>query len=202
MIKKIVITGGIGSGKSLLSKLIASRGYCVWDADVLSREVLFYPAVQNRIKAIFGDSVFLKDGILNRELVRNLIFNDPKLKKALEKIIHPAMFEHFHTKLEILNSVAPSVWVFYEASLILELNRKSEFDFCVVVTANEEVKLKRLAENRKLDSLAAKKIMDSQMPDSEKISHADFVIDNSTSVENLQASLQELLILLSNKFSA
>ncbi len=202
MSKKIVITGGIGSGKSLLSKLIATRGYCVWDADVLSREVLFNPAVQGRIKAVFGDSVFLTDGILNREMIRNLIFTDPNLKKAFEKIMHPAMYEHFNAKVELLNKLAPTAWVFYEASLILELKRKSEFDFCVVVIADEAIKLKRLKENRNLNEPDVKKIMSAQMPDAEKITYADLVIDNSLSIKDLEDSLTNLINLLIKKFSS
>ncbi|MGY3803172.1 dephospho-CoA kinase [Pigmentibacter ruber] len=199
MAKKIVITGGIGSGKSLLSKMLAKRGYCVWDADIISREVLFYPAVQARIKSIFGEEVFVSNGILNREFVRNLIFSDPKLKKLFEKIMHPAMNEHFNLKFQSINKLAPTAWVFYEASLILELNRKADFDFCIVVTAQEDIKLSRLKENRNLDEVAAKKIMASQMPDNEKISYADYVIDNSSSIENLEKNVEKLIHLLTLK---
>lgn len=202
MAKKIVITGGIGSGKSLLSKMLTKRGYCVWDADIISREVLFYPLVQARIKSVFGEEVFLSDGILNREFVRKLIFSDPKLKQSFEKIMHPSMHDHFNFKFQSLNKLAPTAWIFYEASLILELNRKAEFDYCIVVTAQEEIRLKRLKENRNLDDNDAKKIMASQMSDTEKISYADYVIDNSSSIENLEKSVEKLINLLSLKLSA
>ena len=200
MSKKIAITGGIGSGKSFLAKILAQRGYCVWDADIFSREVLFFPEVQSRIKSIFGDSVFISNGILNRELVRNLIFENPKLKNSLEKILHPAMFDHFNSKVAIMNKVAPTSWIFYEASLILELGRKSFFDFCVVVIANENIKIKRLNEKRNLSEENSKKIMSTQMPDSEKITHADYIIDNSTTIENLEESASKLLNYLTKKF--
>lgn len=202
MSKKIAITGGIGSGKSTLSKILAQMGYCVWDADVFSREVLFFPEVQSRVKTIFGDSVFISDGVLNRELVRNQIFTDSKQKKALEKILHPAMYEHFNSKFSIMNKIAPSSWIFYEASLILELGRKSYFDFCIVVVADETIKMDRLSEKRNLSQSDCKKIMSTQMSDSEKITHADYVIDNSSNLQNLEQSANKLILYLREKFSS
>ncbi|APJ02485.1 dephospho-CoA kinase [Silvanigrella aquatica] len=202
MSKKIAITGGIGSGKSSLAKILAQKGYCVWDADVFSREVLFFPEVQARIKAIFGNSVFIGDGQLNRELVRSQIFANAKLKKSLEKIIHPAIHDLFNSKYRELLKVASTAWVFYEASLILEKGRKSFFDFCVVVVADENVKLRRLSEKRNLPEAEARKIMATQMSDSEKISHADYVIDNSASLDLLEKSAEKLILYLSEKFSS
>jgi dephospho-CoA kinase len=202
MPKKIAITGGIGSGKSSLAKILAQRGYCVWDADIFSREVLYFREVQSRVKTIFGDSVFINDGVLNREFVRNQIFTNPKLKKALENILHPAMFEHFNSKFVMMNEIAPSAWIFYETSLVLELGRKSHFDFCVVVVADETIKIDRLSEKRNLSQTDSKKIMLTQMPDSEKITHADYVIDNSNSQQNLEESANKLILYLREKFSS
>lgn len=202
MSKKIAITGGIGSGKSSLAKILAQRGYCVWDADIFSREVLFLPEVQSRIKTIFGDSAFISDGNLNREMIRNIIFENPKLKKDLEKILHPAMFDLFNSKMSIMNKVSPSSWIFYEASLILELGRKSFFDFCIVVIADENIKIKRLNEKRNISEEISKKIISSQMPDSEKITHADYVIDNSLSIQDLEESTNKLLNYLTHNFKS
>ena len=202
MPKKIAITGGIGSGKSSLVKILAQRGYCVWDADIFSREVLHFPEVQSRVKTIFGDSVFIDDGVLNRELVRKQIFSNSKLKKALENILHPAMFEHFSSKFAIMNKIAPSAWIFYEASLVLELGRKSFFDFCIVVVADEDKKIERLSEKRNISQSDSKKIMLTQMPDSEKITHADYIIDNSSTLQNLDDSANQLLLYLREKFSS
>lgn len=202
MSRKIAITGGIGSGKSSLANILAHKGYCVWDADLFSREVLFFPEVQSRIKTIFGDSIFISNGILDRELVRNQIFTNPKLKKAFENILHPAMFEHFNSKFTMMNTIAPTAWIFYEASLILELNRKSYFDFCVVVVADESMKIDRLSGKRNLSQSDSKKIMSTQMLDSEKITHADYVIDNSTSLQNLEEAANKLILYLQEKFSS
>ena len=202
MSKKIAITGGIGSGKSSLAKILAQSGYCVWDADIFSREVLYFPEVQSRVKTIFGDSIFISDGVLDRELVRKQIFTNQKLKKALENILHPAMFEHFNSKFAVMNKIAPSAWIFYEASLVLELGRKSYFDFCVVVVADENIKMQRLSENRNLSQSDLKKIMLTQMSDSEKITHADYVIDNSNSLQNLEESANKLILYLREKFSS
>lgn len=202
MSKKIVITGGIGSGKSSVAKMLAQRGYCVWDADVFSREVLFQAEIQSRIKTIFGDTVFIKDGILNREYIRNQIFSNSELKKSFEGIMHPAMFEHFHSKYNIMLKIAPTSWVFYEASLILELKRKSEFDFCIVVYADENIKIERLSSKRNLSREDCIKVIQSQMPDNEKIKYADYLINNSGSEEELKVSVNKLILHLNEKFSS
>ena len=125
-----------------------------------------------------------------------------KLKKSFEQIMHPAMFEHFDNKYEVMKKTASTAWLFYEASLILELERKSFFDFCVVVVADEKVKITRLNEKRNISESDSRKIMQTQMPDNEKITHADYVIDNSTTLENLEESANKLLLYLREKFSS
>ena len=133
--RTILITGGIGSGKSSVSKILANLGYCGFDADIFAREVLFYPEVESRIKSVFGSHVFLEKGILNRALVRKMIYDEPLLKKKLESILHPAIEEELKIKSQIVSQFAPNAWIFYEASLILEIGKKSNFDACIVVTA-------------------------------------------------------------------
>ncbi|KAB8030845.1 dephospho-CoA kinase [Fluviispira multicolorata] len=201
MHKLIAITGGIGSGKSTLAKSLAQRGYCVWDADIFSRDVLFFPQIQARIKSVFGDSVFLENGILDREFIRNQIFSSPKLKESLEGILHPAIAELLKSKVNAMKECAPSAWVFYEASLILELGRKSSFDACIVVIAEEKIKLNRLSLNRKLSEADALKIMNTQMPDAEKVKFADFVVDNSLTQDKLEKAIDQLINFLRAKIS-
>lgn len=199
--KKIALTGSMGSGKSSVSKILSQYGYCVWDADDFSRQVLFIPSVENQIKALFDDSIFLEKGKLDRPLVRKQIFSDPSLKKKFEDILHPAIANHFHGKANALNAIAPTAWIFYEASLILEKNKKSEFDACVVVTVNETVRLERILKNRNLSKEEVQKMMAAQMPDCEKIKQADYIIDNSKNLESLEAEVKKMIQFLHLKWA-
>lgn len=202
MHKVIALTGGIGTGKSAVAGELANRGFCVWDADVFAREVLFFPEVEARIKAVFGQSVFLHRGVLDRKIIRDIIFSNPTAKKKLEGVLHPAIFELFQSRVSQFKMLAPNAWIFYEASLILELKRQSQFDACVVVVAQEDVKLKRLKDKRNMAKEDALKIMATQLSDEQKIKHAHFVLDNSFSFDKLSQSVDSLLLTLREKFSS
>ena len=199
--QKILITGGIGSGKSFLAKIIANLGYSVFDADILAREVLFYTKIEEQIKNLLGPNVFLKKGVLNRELVRKIIYDDPLLKKKLELILHPAIEKELQIKIDSISTHSQNAWIFYEASLILEAGKKNYFDVCVVITAKQEVKLSRLSHSRNLSKEDLNKIIASQMPDEEKIKHADFVIENSGSFKDLEDSAFKLIHFLYSRSS-
>ncbi|MES2614865.1 MAG: dephospho-CoA kinase [Bdellovibrionota bacterium] len=201
MVKLIAITGGIGSGKSTVSKILTSLGYCVFDADVFAREVLFYSEIESRIKSIFGSHVFIETGVLNRALIRKMIYEAPHLKKQLESILHPAIAEELKIKSQCLNKIASNAWVFYEASIILENGRKNHFDACVVVTAKQELKIKRLTHSRSLSEEDIHKIISTQMPDEEKITLADYVIENSGDFKNLEQNTFSLIKFLHAKFT-
>lgn len=201
MAKVIAVTGGIGSGKSTVSKILTNLGYCVFDADIFAREVLFRPAVEARVKSVFGSHVFLEKGILNRELVRKMVYDNPALRKKLEDILHPAIAEELKIKSQMLSKLANNAWIFYEASLILEIGKKDHFDACVVVTTHHQAKLNRLSQSRNLSEEELNKIIASQMPDSEKIKHADYLIENSGSFTDLESHVYNLIRFLYNKFS-
>ena len=201
MTKTIAITGGIGSGKSTVSKMIRNLGYCVFDADDFSRDVLFDPEVETKIKFLFGESIFLEKGKLDRIKVRERIYQDPSLKKGLESILHPAISEELNEKKSSLRKLSETAWIFYEASLILEIGKKNHFDACIVVVAENENRIKRLTQSRPLKEEDIQKIMSSQMPDHEKLKHADYVIENSGSIEDLEKKVFELMLFLYKKLS-
>lgn len=198
--KLIAITGGIGSGKSTVAKILQNLGYCVFDADIFSRDVLHDAEVESKVKSIFGEDVFLEKGVLNRDFVRQKIFEHPEMKKQLESILHPAIAELLNKKSTLLSSVCPDIWIFYEASLILENGKKNHFDACVVVTTKKELKISRLQQSRKLSNEQIHKIMSSQMPDEEKQKHADYSIENSGHFHELEQSVFQLIQFLNQRF--
>lgn len=190
----------MGSGKSSVARMLRQYGYCVWDADDFSRQVLFLPHVASQIKALFGDFVFVKPGHLDRPLVRQKIFADPKQKQDFEDIIHPAIADHFHKQIENLRKIAPDIWIFYEASLIFEKNRHHEFDACVVVTSDADVRKQRLMRDRNLSESLIQSVLQSQWPDDQKIKHADHVIDNSGDLKSLDQQVKKLILDLHAKW--
>jgi dephospho-CoA kinase len=199
--KLIALTGGIGSGKSTVASKLSQLGYCVFDADIFARDVLYYQDVENKIKSIFGDDIFLSKGQLNREAVGKMIYSNPLLKQKLENIMHPAIANEFKTKTDSIAKLAPDAWVFYEASLILELGKKEHFDACVVVKTHPTHKKDRLFRSRNMTHETFDKITSTQMPDEDKIKHADYIIENSGNLENLQLEIFNLIRFLYKKFT-
>lgn len=199
MVKKIVITGGIGSGKTSVTKILQNLGYCIWDADIFAREALFLPEVEQNLKSVFGTQIYTSPGQLDRVALRQKVFSQPEQKKILESILHPAIAQLFRTRLETLEKLCPTAWVFYEAALIVEAKRVGEFDTCVLVTASESVRIKRLQESRSLSLAEIQKIIKSQTPDEEKKIHSHFIIENNKDENHLKKSVADLLSYLAEK---
>lgn len=193
MVKKIAITGGIGSGKTSVAKILQNLGYCIWDADIFARDVLFLPEVEQKLKNAFGAEIYTAPGQLDRAALRQRVFSQPEQRQILESILHPAIAQLFRTRVEKLEQLCPTMWVFYEAALIVEAKRVDAFDVCVLVTADENVRMKRLQENREISVPEIQKIIKSQMSDEEKKVHAHFIIDNSKDLPHLQQGVENLL---------
>lgn len=200
MIKKISITGGIGSGKSTVLNLLSQLGYCVWDADLFSSEAVTQSSVESQIKSAFGSNAYLSPSVLNRDFVRECIFHNPNLKKTLENIIHPVIEQMFNHRLEIMAQQGVSCWIFYEASLIFEKKRHEFFDVNILVNADDQKRIKRASKAKKLSTDFIQKIMAQQMPTSQKINMSDYVIQNSGTRSELETNVLKLIQFLKRKF--
>lgn len=196
-LKKIAITGGIGSGKSSLVRELSALGYPVFDADRLVSEVVCEAPVQQQICALLGDEAYAADesGILvyQRAWVRDRVFNDPVARKSLEKIIHPALFLKFDFICHQLQALAGGVWVFYEAALIFESGRERDFDAVVSVVAAEDVRHARLSKARNLPVETINAIFAAQVSDDVRRAKSHFVVENSANSSSL-ASLALVLV--------
>lgn len=202
MAKKILLTGGIGSGKSAVADIFKKMGHCVYDADLFAREILFFPQIEDKIRKTFGDQAFLAKGVLDRNYLRELIFKETSLKEELESITHPAIQDLFSKKVSLIDGeIGENVWIFYEASLVLEKGNRHYFDACILVTSTLEIKKKRLKEKRKMEEALIMSIMGQQMSDQEKAKYADYVIVNNSDEEDLKKSAFEVIQYLFEKFS-
>lgn len=200
MIKKISITGGIGSGKSTIMRLLANLGYCTWDADIFASEAMAKPAVETQIKALLGDSAYLSPGILNRVWVRERIFLDAALKNGLESILHPVIEQMFTQRVQIMEAQNVSCWVFYEASLIFEKERHTFFDANILIKADDRKRISRVHKHKKWSVEMIQQIIAQQMPTRAKERLADYIVENSSTEEKLEKSVFKLIQYLKKKF--
>ncbi|MER6947758.1 dephospho-CoA kinase [Nonomuraea sp. NPDC000554] len=181
----IGLTGGIGSGKSEVSRRLAARGAVVIDADKIAREVV-EPGTPGlaRVVATFGDGVLHPDGSLNREKLGGIVFADPDRLAALNAIVHPLVGERVAA---LQAQAADDAIVVYDVPLLAENNLAPMYDVVIVVDASDEVRIARLAEHRGMPEQDAKARIAAQAGREERLSVADVVIPNEGSLEDLEA---------------
>ena len=185
------ITGGIATGKSsftkLVSRLIPSQ---VFDADDYSTQLLNQnPQVQSELRQHFGDFVFTTDGLPDRTILREIVFQDPTELKFLEGILHPRIRQCW-TSLAAAAKTGRD-WLIVDIPLLFETNAESYFNHVLVVGCSPETQTRRLIENRSLLKEMASRIINSQFELQFKMNKAEHVIWNEGSLSCLeeQASL-------------
>lgn len=180
-IKIIGLTGGIATGKSTVGRFFTERGIPVIDADQLAREAVLpgAPALE-RIIELFGQEVVAHDGQLDRKRLGTLIFSDPGKRSQLEDILHPEIRKLADERIAQA-AEAGHQRLIYMAPLLIEAGATDRVDAVWVVTARPEIQLERLMQRDGLNREQAERIIDSQMPLSEKERCGNVVIDNSGS---------------------
>ncbi|MEJ0030967.1 MAG: dephospho-CoA kinase [Bacteroidota bacterium] len=172
------ITGGIGSGKSLVCKIFQSLEIPVYDADSRAKLLMINDHVLiDQIKKEFGDEAY-SNGMLNRKHISEKAFGNPEKLKKLDSLVHPRV------ALDYSNWVneQKSPYVIKEAALLYEAGSYKTLDKIIVVSASEEIKIKRIkARDPHRSEEMIRDIIKNQMPDSEKLNRADFVIVNDES---------------------
>ncbi len=186
----IGLTGGIGSGKSEVTRLFEALGVPIIDADVIAREsVLPGRDALAEITRIFGDEVLNTDGTLNRARLAGIVFNDAGKKQQLEGIIHPRVRERVR---QFKDEHEHENFVIVVIPLLLESGQRDLVDRVLVVHAAEAVRIQRVRERdaRSVDQIQA--IIDSQADDSERRGAADDLIDNNGSLDELRLAVNAL----------
>ena len=188
---RIAITGGIGSGKSAVSARLAAHGAIVVDADAIAREVV-EPGTPGlaEVVAEFGTAVLRADGSLDRPAMAALVFSDPQRRRALEAIVHPLVAAR---STELLAAAPADAVVVYDVPLLAESMRTTRaaghgFDSVVVVTAPRDLRVRRLV-GRGLTAADAEARIDAQASDEERRAIADHVVDNSGTLDDLDAAV-------------
>lgn len=188
----IGLTGGIASGKSLVSSRLAQCGAVIVDADVLAREVV-QPGTRGlaEIAEHFGPSVILPDGSLNRPALGAIVFADPAQREKLNTITHPAVWRRAR---ELFKEAPTDAVVVYDVPLLVEgaASRQLDFDLIVVVNASKDTRLHRLTELRGMTREEAISRLNSQATDAERLAVADVVINNNGSIDETLAQVDVL----------
>lgn len=201
---KVGLTGGIASGKSTVSRIFASFGAKVLDADEVAREVLLpgQPA-WTKLRRAFGQEFFHPDGTVKRKQLRKLVFADPEKRSQLNAIVHPEVMKEINRRSEILSSSVQTGVLLVDVPLLLEVGVANRFDKVVVVYVRKSVQINRLQQRDGISEEEAKQALKAQMALSKKVEQADYVIDNSGTLEETQAEVQrvwqELLVLARNE---
>jgi dephospho-CoA kinase len=183
------LSGGIGSGKSTVAKILTDLGAVVIDADVIAREVLEPGQVgyENTILT-FGESVLSESGSIDRKKLAEMVFQNPDQLAKLEAIIHPAVIDRV---AQIRESLPDTSIVVYDTPLMFEKQLQSQFDKVLIVTADIESRRSRLLERGlELNDINAR--MANQATDEQRESIADFVIQNNGSLAQLQEQVAKL----------
>ncbi len=196
---KVGLTGSIGTGKSTVLKIFKDLGAYVIDADEIVHSLYKRKDIQEKVKGEFGD-VFNEDNSLNRKKVAEIIFNNPEKKKILESIIHPEVRKEINNKIRDIENKDKNAIVIVEVPLLIETGQYKEYDTVVVVYSPRDLQLDRLLKKGLSEGEALKRI-NSQMDIEEKLKYANFVIDNSSSIENLRKEVIKVFNNLKKRFA-
>ena len=193
------VTGGIASGKSTVARMLQELGAVVVSADELSRElVLPGSPVLKQLLQRFGEQILHGDGTLDRKRLGEQVFADPQARSDLEAIMHPAIARlSQHCLQQAVNQQRShdgfgDGLVVYEAPLLYEAGAEDRVDRVLVVTVADDLQLQRLQLRDQCDSASAQQRIEAHMSQHEKARRADYVIDNSSELEQLQRQVDAL----------
>jgi dephospho-CoA kinase len=187
---RIGLTGGIGSGKSEVSRRLATRGAIVIDADELAREVV-EPGTDGLAEVVeaFGAGVLADDGSLDRPALGARVFGDDEARARLEAIIHPRVRDR---AAELEAGAGPHDVVVHDIPLLVETGQADRFDGVIVVDVPEEVQVERLAGIRGIGADEARARIAAQASRQQRADVADWIIDNTGSLDDLEAAVSKV----------
>jgi dephospho-CoA kinase len=187
---RVGLTGGVASGKSTVSAMLAELGAVVIDADLLAREVVARgtPGL-TAVVAEFGDEVLTPDGDLDRPAMGRLVFGDEDARRKLEAIVHPLVFERI---VDLEEHAAETDVVVHDIPLLAEGGRAGSFDAVVVVDTPRELQLERMVRDRGWTREDAEARIAAQATRDERLAIATHVIENAGTREDLRTRVAEV----------
>lgn len=191
--KVIGLTGGIATGKSTVSGMLAKLGAEIIDADKIARGVV-EPGQRclDMIAAKFGKSVLKSDGTLDRKKLGSIVFSDKRKLKLLNDITHPEIRKIIEQRLKSIETNGKSDAVVVDAAVLIESGMDDMVDEVWLVYVDDDIQLERLKKRDNITDEEAAVRISSQMPFSQKMHHADCIIDNSKTIEHTKEQVEKL----------
>ena len=187
--KKIAITGNIGSGKSWVCELWSQRlGIPVYNSDTAAKQMYFVPEVRKKLVERFGNAIYLSDTEIDRRYLADLVFHDETAQRDLEGILYPALFFDFEHWMAKQN--AP--YVLFESALVFEKRLEKQFDAIIMVSASEATRLRRAMLRDHCDEATIRARMAKQWPEEGKRLLADYVIWHENDDED-EALMEQIM---------
>jgi len=189
----IGLTGGIGSGKSTVSRILGELGAPIIDADKVGHAI-YAPdgPAYSEVIAAFGRSILAADGTIERSKLGSIVFSDPRALKQLNSIVHPKMFARMREMIQELRAGGEQNPVVVEAAILIEANWQPLFDEIWLVTASKERVMERIERDRGLKPEQTEARIRAQLPDDERRKYSTLVITNDGTVEELRQQVAEL----------
>lgn len=169
------LTGGIGSGKSYVGKIFEEYGVPIYISDERAKQLMNKTEVVKAVQAIFSENVII-DGKLDRSKIREIVFKDANLLGQLNKVIHPLVRKDF---VDWVEQHKESPFILKESAILFENGLEKDCDYIILITAPEELRIKRVMKRDNVDEENIRKIINVQMKDEDKIRKSDYVIVNS-----------------------
>lgn len=184
----IGITGTIASGKSTVSDYFIKQGYVVIDADKITKELQEQKEVLTEFLEIFGESVLLENRSLNRQKLREIVFQDKTALQKINRIMHPKVREKFE---DVRSRTLKEEIVFFDIPLLFEAHFEDLCEKIILVCAEREVQIRRVIQRDNSSRELAEKIINSQAKEEEKRKKSDYIIENNDSIEELYQKLKK-----------
>ncbi len=187
------LTGGVGSGKTVVSQTLREEGAYLIDADQIARELAQpHTPTWNELIQVFGKEILNEDGSIDRKRLGQRVFSNPKERELLNQMIHPRIREEINRRKEEILQKDPEAIIIIDAALLIELGDHREMDKVIVVFAPDEQRIQRLNRRDGMSREEAQKVISSQMPQEEKLRVADFVIRNEGTLEETKEKAREV----------
>ena len=187
------LTGGVASGKSVVSQVWKEEGAYLIDADRIAREVVQprTPAWKALVKA-FGKEILQEDGSIHRKKLATRVFSNPVEKDLLNRILHPRIKREINRRIKGIGQRGPKAIVVIDAALLVETGYYRDVDKVVVVTSTQKQQIERLRRRDRMDQEMAQGIIDSQISGEERIEVADILIRNEGSRMQTEKKAKEV----------